>query len=686
MIRVALFLCFSSVVQGEEIADLYSLSLRELMQIKITSNSLAETKLEDSPAAITHISHQDIVLSGARSLDELLQIYVPGLQLMRKRNGTALGIRGVISDRNDKYIMLVNGRVMNEHTDLGGISERFISLLGDIDTINVIRGPGSVVHGPGVIAGVIDITTIPGDTEKQGQWVQARLGAIEEFISLEYSIARRLANEGSVFFYFGVDNYSGADLSDAPIIFSHDFNSSFGPITAGRPVDAELRNEGEAYRNQARYKVHLQYQKEDLALWLRYTRGGEQMTASPADWRANRPTANVEKRGLGYQQITLMSDYHHKVNNAFNINVKLSYDMYDSERENGGSQPEHRSYREDEYYTRLLTTWTPHNAHTLSFGVDYRHEIYGLDSPGYPGEPAFIRPNIQAELSSWTTDTLSGLMEYQWQLRDNLIFHSGLRVDDSSNLQALNSSRLAMVYKPTNHDHVKLIYNRSLRIPVEQVLRKSELDQLDSAAIEKIDFYELRWEQQHRDDLWFALSSYYGDRDVTGGSSLSRTTEVLANITYYGIEFELIWQLPDFRFSFAHSFTQLLDSELANPALTSQAVTASVYGYGNDLANWSNHQSTLNMRYEFNAQTLMTASLMALWGYPGGQDLAEYNNDVLNNSLTLPIYSTEERAFEKSIFMNLGLQHNFDEQYTLRLDLFNILGWIDKYYNKQTLY
>ena len=77
---------------------------------------------------------------------------------MRKENGDALGFRGVISDRNEKTILLLNGKIMNEHTTFSAISERLISMLNDIKHFDVVRGPGSVIYGPGAIAGIIDIT------------------------------------------------------------------------------------------------------------------------------------------------------------------------------------------------------------------------------------------------------------------------------------------------------------------------------------------------------------------------------------------------------------------------------------------------------------------------------------------------------------------------------------------------
>ena len=83
------------------------------------------TKKQLAPAAITTITREQIDQTGARSLDELLEIYVPGLQIMFKdTGGHPLGFRGIISDRNNKFLILVNVRIMNERTTSGGLSKK----------------------------------------------------------------------------------------------------------------------------------------------------------------------------------------------------------------------------------------------------------------------------------------------------------------------------------------------------------------------------------------------------------------------------------------------------------------------------------------------------------------------------------------------------------------------------------
>ena len=96
--------------------DLLSMSIEQLMEVPVTtSGSLTNTSQRKVPAATTTITKDDIQHSGARNLDELLDIYVPNYEYIRHPwEFQHAGLRGIIADRDPKYLLLVNGRMMNE--------------------------------------------------------------------------------------------------------------------------------------------------------------------------------------------------------------------------------------------------------------------------------------------------------------------------------------------------------------------------------------------------------------------------------------------------------------------------------------------------------------------------------------------------------------------------------------------
>ncbi len=266
---------------------------------------------------------------------------------------------------------------MNEHTSLGVISERYLSMLTDIKTIDVIRGPGSSTYGPGAIAGVINITTFNG-TDFDGQQAYVRAGAIEEFYAAEYKLGTQFDSGGAFFLYYGVDKYRGASGDDAEMQFSLDFtNSSTGQqVNAYQPVPFEVSNYRESHREQLRHKLHMDYRHNDFSTWLRYTKGGSSRDLSLASYSSRDPDELTDE-SFGYQQATLTLDYNPELSQTVKLDGRISYNVLDIEY---GT----RNYREDEVMTRLLAHFQPYETHKLSGGFEYSDALSPFCSHLHP--------------------------------------------------------------------------------------------------------------------------------------------------------------------------------------------------------------------------------------------------------------------------------------------------------------
>jgi len=122
LLFIGWFFCIASA-RGEQIT-LLDLTLEELGQLQFSSSAtLVENPLDKTPASITVISREMIENSGARNLEELVDIHVSGLQVMRHHaQGVRMGLRGSVHLR--KYLVMVNGCIMNSITNLDAITER----------------------------------------------------------------------------------------------------------------------------------------------------------------------------------------------------------------------------------------------------------------------------------------------------------------------------------------------------------------------------------------------------------------------------------------------------------------------------------------------------------------------------------------------------------------------------------
>jgi outer membrane receptor protein involved in Fe transport len=147
-----------SAAPADEAVD--SISLEDLLSLKVATGSLLDIDEAASPTTVTIITRQQIVNSGARDLSELLEVYVPGFQVMINRFNTPIwGMRGVATDQNTKILLLINGVLQNSQIQDGAVSEVTLGMLHDLERVEVLRGPGGLLYGFGGVAGVVNLIT-----------------------------------------------------------------------------------------------------------------------------------------------------------------------------------------------------------------------------------------------------------------------------------------------------------------------------------------------------------------------------------------------------------------------------------------------------------------------------------------------------------------------------------------------
>lgn len=703
-------------------ASIYDMSIDELMDVEVGSvATLTHTKPRLIPAATTTITAKQIRESGARSMFELFDIYVPNLQWSRHHwESDMLGVRGIINDRNDKYLLLVNGRYMNDRTHFGVISELDMVALGDIHHIDVIRGPGSPMHGPGAISMVINIITYNSDTF-QGTEVTGRLGAVEEFYSGELKYGRKNKDgDGGLFVYSGFGKYIGASKYDAPQVYPFFFPVGGGSATvpvltipgegtkAGHPMTNTYVNRDNADALLPSMKLHLQYKKDNWDLWARLTRGGKQF-AWAAESIARPPFGNGDTnfytrfRGIPpyqrsnfytYLQFTGFVGYKMEVTEDLDIDYAFSYQSITNVQER-----EIRygfNYREDNYYAKILLKWQPNDQHKIAFGSEYLLNDLGLlgwNGLGYKapkfrgsstGTPTpFMNPNVQlwgwnVLMPTWRTEMWSFLGEWQWNINDKWTTFVGGRVDDHTYVEKMFSPRAALIHTPNEKDTYKLMFTRSVRTNFEEEM-KAEWDNTHrNSSPEKLTSWELRYERKNCEQLDFGLSAYHNKMDAISWSN-SQTTNIGSYATW-GIEGEIDYHTEKDRVLLSHGYTKLIWFK-GLPGV-SQSISAMPYNYGDDLTNWSNHNTKLIYQRKLNDKLTFDASLRVYWGFNG---LRAYNDympySTTQGSNTVP--AGWRRTYRGSYFLDLGLNYKHSENLSFNLTGYNLLGILNKDFNKR---
>lgn len=142
--------------------ELLSMSLDELLNLKISTAGKIEQKLSDVPASVVLISRDEIEKVGYQSVEEILT-NVPGFYLIDDYTWLGqknYGVRGFFSTGQfDNVSVLING-ISQKSTLLDSYpTEKFDVPVEAIDRIEIIRGPMSVMYGSGAFFGAINIIT-----------------------------------------------------------------------------------------------------------------------------------------------------------------------------------------------------------------------------------------------------------------------------------------------------------------------------------------------------------------------------------------------------------------------------------------------------------------------------------------------------------------------------------------------
>jgi iron complex outermembrane receptor protein len=191
---LAACLAVSSLVspQGaeEDFPDYATLPLEELMTIELeaTSASRRPRAVSDTAAAVYVITAEDLARSGATSLVDALRL-APGVQVAQVSSNTwAVSARGFNDTFSNKLLVMMDGRALYSPIFAGTFWDVQDYPLGDIERIEVVRGPGATLWGANAVNGVINIIT-KSARETHGLALAALAGSRESVGTLRYGLA-----------------------------------------------------------------------------------------------------------------------------------------------------------------------------------------------------------------------------------------------------------------------------------------------------------------------------------------------------------------------------------------------------------------------------------------------------------------------------------------------------------------
>lgn len=158
-----------------ELSGAHEPTSEDIFEEQVVTASARSSSEARTPASLTVIGADEIRMSGATTVPEILR-RVPGVDVAEMNpSDTNISIRGFNRRVSNKVLVLVDGRSVYQDF-LGGTFWPLLDVaIPDIARIEVIRGPGSALYGANAFAGVVNIITRSGD-EISGARATAQAG------------------------------------------------------------------------------------------------------------------------------------------------------------------------------------------------------------------------------------------------------------------------------------------------------------------------------------------------------------------------------------------------------------------------------------------------------------------------------------------------------------------------------
>jgi len=197
-----------AVIADSTLEQLKSFSLAKLANLEVSIASKTPRKASQIAAAITVLTADDIRKSLATTIPDVLRT-VPGLQVARiDAHNWVVSSRGFGDRSTNKLLVMIDGRSIYSHLYGGVLWDQHDVVLGDIERIEVIRGPGASVWGANAVNGVINIITRSALDSQGETTITTTAGSEISYTSLRTSAA--LSENGAYRVYAKYRNHDDA--------------------------------------------------------------------------------------------------------------------------------------------------------------------------------------------------------------------------------------------------------------------------------------------------------------------------------------------------------------------------------------------------------------------------------------------------------------------------------------------
>lgn len=539
-ISLVIFFLFKSVFgQSADtltIEDVFKMNLEELLNVKIKVSSVEATDVFNTPSTVTVIDENQIQVFGFTSIPEALQSIagIDVLQTIIDKNVTTS--RGVLQNfYANKILLMINNIPTYQPINGDGHLERID--INDVERIEILKGPASVLYGSNAYTGVVNIVLRQSDDFSIKGY--GRLG----YRNIYSSGVNLTYRKNDLKMFFSVNNGSEERTG-------YKMESRRGSLYNGDSTF--IYNEAEYISN---FNALLNYKKHSL--YFNIFNFDHSFLGAEPSYRS------------GANEIVL--NHGSLLNYKFENNLKkvrysfdMTYDYFYRELPLSQDRSSISIVKADRLNGRLNLTYNHSDELQFETGLNYELRMSKAQE---------TRNGITDELISLNQSQKKDVYEFSlygqiYYCLDKFRFSAGARYTKNELFGDNLSFRLTGVYSLGKQDAVKFIYGESFRAPtfVEMFFLHETVVGNPNLKPEKSRSYELVYLKGIK-NFYFQILGYYANymnlieryTPEAGPPSRYRNS---SEVEGYGIEAELKYNLKNkFNFFLNYNYVDGMDKE-----------------------------------------------------------------------------------------------------------------------------
>ena len=419
-------------------ADLRGLQLVPLREVT-TASRLPET-LEDAPSSLSVLTAQELEAFRYPTIAEALR-GTRGMSLTFDSAYGSISVRGLgqPNDYGNRLLILQDGAVLNDnilYQSYTGYDGRVD--LGDVERIEVVRGPGSVLYGTGAVSGVVNLITRSRDEPTSG-WVG--LSTYEDSVArARGGFTLNLGRDRGVWTSLAVARSGGRDVTIADVGTTSGFNT----------FEAATLN-GRAWWKALTLQWFVTHRDQRIPTGAFGTRFGDARTR----WKDSRGLLELRFEPTLSSRARLFT------------RVFANHYRFDGDYAYDGATAAETSFTTEEY----RGTWFGGEARVVLEPVDPLRLTIGGEVQASPQVTLQGYDAPRPAVGSYYLNAHAPFQVYagyalvEWRPTRAVRLSAGARIDGWSTFGVNVNPRVALVLKPTTRDVFKLMAGRAFRAP-----------------------------------------------------------------------------------------------------------------------------------------------------------------------------------------------------------------------------